>query len=477
MPPWCASGSSSLIPEPRQTAPTLLNHVIKLDDQIVDALLGQRGLDRRLASFCRLVDPSTTLDSPAVPRALKAAQPAWRRARDERHPLRLYLHGPPGCATLQAAEAIATDLGMRLLHADVSRMLAVGQDLDQLLAVTLREARFQDTVLYLDGVDALRAGAPSAPFTALLRQLADDASLVVLGGSLAWPATSIPTQTLVVPVTMPDFDQRRALWRSALAANGHSLPPADLDLLASRFRLTPAQIGNAAVQLRYREATGEALLAAARAQAGHALDGLAHKLTPVHGWGDLVLPPDQLALLREMGHRVAYDQRVLGDWGFGRKLSLGKESAALFAGPSGTGKTMAAEVIASELGLDLYRDRPVAPSSASTSARRRRTSSASSRAPRTPTSILFFDEADALFGKRSEVRDSHDRYANIEIAYLLQRMEEYDGLAILATNLRENLDEAFVRRLQFIVDFPFPDEAQRLRLWGLHRGAGGAVRR
>jgi SpoVK/Ycf46/Vps4 family AAA+-type ATPase len=155
---------------------------------------------------------------------------------------------------------------------------------------------------------------------------------------------------------------------------------------------------------------------------------------------------------------------VLHQWGFDSKLSLGKGTNALFSGPSGTGKTMAAEIVAGELGLDLYKidlSGVVSKYIGETEKNLDRIFNAAENA----NAILFFDEADALFGKRSEVRDSHDRYANIEISYLLQKMEEYPGLTILATNLRQNLDDAFVRRLAFMVHFPFPDETSRQQIW------------
>jgi SpoVK/Ycf46/Vps4 family AAA+-type ATPase len=154
----------------------------------------------------------------------------------------------------------------------------------------------------------------------------------------------------------------------------------------------------------------------------------------------------------------------MDDWGFDRKLATGKGVAALFAGASGTGKTMAAEVMAHELGLDLYRI-DLASVVSKYIGETEKNLDRIFTAAETSNAILFFDEADALFGKRSEVRDSHDRYANLEISYLLQKMEQYDGITILATNLRQNLDEAFVRRLAFHVHFPFPDEADRLRIW------------
>ena len=161
---------------------------------------------------------------------------------------------------------------------------------------------------------------------------------------------------------------------------------------------------------------------------------------------------------------MAHRAQVYQDWGFGAKLNRGRGISALFAGPSGTGKTMAAEVLARHLRLDLYRIDLAGVVSKYIGETERNLRSIFTAAER-GGAILFFDEADALFGKRSEVKDSHDRYANIEVNYLLQRMEDFRGLAILATNRKSALDSAFVRRLRFIVDFPFPDAAHRLRIW------------
>jgi SpoVK/Ycf46/Vps4 family AAA+-type ATPase len=262
-----------------------------------------------------------------------------------------------------------------------------------------------------------------------------------------------------------------------------ALDDIDLDGLADRFRLTPDQIAAAVMTVsnaaRWRAAThslaeeslgadGDTtlgdLFAAARAQSGHGLARLARKVEPKYTWDDIVLPPDQLAHLREICNQATYRRVVYGEWGFDRKLSLGKGLNVLFSGPPGTGKTMAAEVIGNELQLDLYKidlSQVVSKYIGETE----KNLSEIFREAQTSNAILFFDEADALFGKRSEVKDAHDRYANIEIGYLLQKMEEYDGIAILATNMRQHMDEAFVRRMQAIVEFPFPDEEYRRRIW------------
>jgi SpoVK/Ycf46/Vps4 family AAA+-type ATPase len=232
--------------------------------------------------------------------------------------------------------------------------------------------------------------------------------------------------------------------------------------LARRFVFTPRQIIASVADAQHRADTD--LFAAARAQCSDALQAVARKVVLRATWDDIVLPDDAMQQLRELCARVDGQARVLEDWGFARRLSRGLGTTALFAGGSGTGKTMAAEVIANALGLDLYRvdlARVISKYIGETEKNLERVFEAAEGS----NAILLFDEADALFGKRSDVRDAHDRYANIEISYLLQRMEAYDGVAILATNLADHLDVAFTRRLAFSVYFPFPDEDARRELW------------
>jgi SpoVK/Ycf46/Vps4 family AAA+-type ATPase len=203
---------------------------------------------------------------------------------------------------------------------------------------------------------------------------------------------------------------------------------------------------------------------ACRAQAGSRLPALARKIDPIFKWNDIILPNDCLGQLREVCAHVRHRQHVFGDWGFDGKISLGKGLSILFVGPSGTGKTMAAEIIAGELALELYKIDLSCVVSKYIGETEKNLSRVFAEAEAT-NAVLFFDEADAIFGKRSEVKDSHDRYANIEINYLLQRMEEYEGIVILASNFQKNIDEAFTRRLRFIIGFPFPEKDYRGRIW------------
>jgi SpoVK/Ycf46/Vps4 family AAA+-type ATPase len=201
-----------------------------------------------------------------------------------------------------------------------------------------------------------------------------------------------------------------------------------------------------------------------RFQAQPGMDNLAQRIEPAAGWEDLILPQPQLEVLRDVASQVRQRFKVYETWGFGSKSKRGLGISALFAGVSGTGKTMAAEVLANELRLDLYRidlSAVVSKYIGETEKNLRQVFDSAEEGG----AILLFDEADALFGQRSEVQDSHDRYANIEVSYLLQRMEAYRGLAILTTNMKEDLDSAFLRRIRFIVQFPFPDPAQRLEIW------------
>jgi hypothetical protein len=290
------------------------------------------------------------------------------------------------------------------------------------------------------------------------------------------PPGRTAAEAVAVSFALAPATGRAAQWRAALAAAGLAADPPAVEALAAGFRLSGRQIAQALAGARAAarwRAAGEGtapepdtadLFAAARAQSGQDLAALARRVGLRQGRADLVLPEEAMARLDDFCARARLRPLVHERWGFERKLATGRGLTALFAGPSGTGKTMAAAVVAGELGLDLYRidlSQVVSKYIGETEKNLDRVFAAAESA----NAVLFFDEADALFGRRSEVKDAHDRFANIEIGYLLQKMDEYEGIAVLATNLRQNMDEAFIRRLQVVVEFPFPGEAERRRIW------------
>jgi hypothetical protein len=379
---------------------------------------------------------------------------------------RVVLYGADRLAQVACARRIAKARGQPLLTLFLER---VPQEVQiQALRTALRDARLNQAVPLITGWDLL-AGERQAPPAQAIAELADFPGVALIACQALWQVRGAsPEQHFIwVECPLPDFVQRREIWRHFLSGSHANL---DLERVAAQFHLSCEQIRDACNAARSEaafqqsEITSAGLLGAARRYSNPNLSKLASKIEPHFDWKDIVLPADQIALLRELVATVRSQPVVLESWKVGRKLVASSGITVLFAGPPGTGKTMAAEVIANELGLDLYKiDLSMVVSKYI--GETEKNLEQIFREAETSNAILFFDEADALFGKRSEVRDSHDRYANIEISYLLQRMEAYSGVAILATNLRANLDEAFTRRLQFVVDFPFPDEDDRLRIW------------
>ncbi|WP_143046976.1 ATP-binding protein [Amycolatopsis xylanica] len=426
-----------LVAPGQQVAPPLPARLVVPDDQIVDVLLGLGELDRTLAA-CGVRLTTGHKDWPAVPLDDAAAL----LDSIEEGKTRWYFRGPEGSGRRFTAEAVAGELRVPVLAAELHRLTDGPFRL-------FREAALHGALLYLDGVDALTAD--------LARAMAQHKGMVILAGQREWtPRAGEPLGVREVSFERRGFAVRKRVWE------GHGVPPELADELAGRFRFGPGQVAEAVATAGSR--TWDELFAAARAQTRHHLAGLATKVEPRAGWDELVLPDDSVTQLREMCQRVTLGGRVWRDWGFDRRFANAGATTALFAGPPGTGKTMAAEVIAGELGLDLFKidlSAVISKYIGETEKNLDRVFAAAADAD----AILLFDEADALFGKRSEVRDAHDRYANIETAYLLQRMEQYDGIAILTTNLRRHLDDAFTRRLQFIVEFPFPDEVRRSAIW------------
>jgi ATP-dependent 26S proteasome regulatory subunit len=433
------SGLLELIPDPHYAHPPLLALYVKPDEQIVRFLLADTGFDSRLIPSCRLVQPRARVADLFIPEGIG-------RELAQAHGM-LWLHGPRGIGKGTIAEALAHEAAAPLIVLDAARVSA--PDVETVLSVAQREALLRGSHLYVEHADS---------WINELRAVRKPASCTTIFGAMQPPPAELLGLVRSVEIPLPCAAQRAACWRKALSMSGRAVSEEAVARLGRRFRLTPAQIFSAA------SIAGTDVFAGARAQGGDDLRSAADRVVPRATWADIVLPSDAMNQLRELCERVEWHERVFDEWGFDRKLSRGRGTTALFSGGSGTGKTMAAEVIASALGLDLYRidlARVVSKYIGETEKNLDRVFKAAAGA----NAVLLFDEADALFGKRSEVKDAHDRYANIEVAYLLQKMEEYEGVGILATNLADHLDEAFTRRLAFHVYFPFPDEAARLEIW------------
>lgn len=472
-------GRSCFLPE----APLLRHRLIRLEGYPHDPspVLLQQAIhaDRRIVAYLLDGEPSDETPFPFLRRSAAGPPPAELLLPDEvREALPalvdglrcgtisvVLLEGPAGSGRRTVARALAGELGRPLLELSAEPAGQAGPPAMDILRLSLREACLQGALLFC------RQGAEGemAALEAMGELVAAYGVPLLLSGERFTGLERAPAGTVRVAFPLPGVALRQRLWEAHLA--GRSLVginPADL---AARYRLNGGQIRDAVAWAQGLALRGGRMPIEARDMEEAiamvlmpTLDDLARAIVPRHTWNEIVLPDDVLAHLREFAAAIRWRDHVYEDWGFDRRRPLGKGLNALFAGPSGTGKTMAAEIIAGDLGLPLFRidlSAVVSKYVGETEKHLRRLFSEAEKA----NVILFFDEADALFGKRSEVRDAHDRYANIEVAYLLQALEGHAGVCILATNLYGNLDDAFVRRMHFVIHFPFPDEAMRRRIW------------
>jgi AAA+ superfamily predicted ATPase len=458
---------------------TELSQFLALDPRICRFLTGVDGVDPRLLGPSRLYPPDDTdrpdapVDDAGVDALVRLAEHHLSPDNPDRRRLVLALHGPAGVGKRELARHVCGRLGVPMLSVDVRALVQQGAEAADVLRTALREGLLQSTVVHLAGADALLDAADRPLLSALETAVAEFGWLVFLTGQRAWTGEAEFAGAVVHPVavTLPDIARSTEIWRRCLAGRTGD-PRSWAAELAVRFQLAPGRI-RAAVDLADNERVMRSqpsdltladVSAACRQQSSRTLGDLAVRVDPRTGWDELVLPADRVAHLREICAQVRHHHQVYGRWGFDAKLSRGKGLSVLFSGGPGTGKTMAAEVVAGDVGLDLYTVDLSGVVSKYIGETEKNLGRIFAEA-RTSNAILFFDEADALFGKRTEVSDAHDRYANIETSYLLQKMEEYDGVVILATNLRQNLDEAFTRRIRFVVEFPFPDADSRARIW------------
>ena len=444
---------------------------LRIDERILHYLVGIQHLDEGLAGLLSpLVGEEEKLVSSHEALAQEIAA-TLSSAIGERDLPVIQLCGSQVEGKRAVATAACNRLGLALYLAPLAALPFAPNELDCLLRLWMREAALSESALLID-CDGQDGPDPSRE-SILARVVETLSGPLFLSSRERKGPWSRPA--LTYDVNRPSSTEQREMWRSTLGEKASQLEGA-VEHVVSQFSLNRSLITAAALGALGRMAVdqpgqppavgavGEALWDLCQAQARPQLDNLAQRIEPAAGWDDLVLPEEQRELLREICLHVRRRAQVYEQWGFQNKSRRGLGICALFAGQSGTGKTMAAEVLARELRLDLYRidlSAVVSKYIGETEKNLRRVFDAAEAGG----AILLFDEADALFGKRSEVKDSHDRYANIEVGYLLGRMESYRGLAILTTNLKDALDAAFLRRIRFIVQFPFPDQAEREAIW------------
>jgi SpoVK/Ycf46/Vps4 family AAA+-type ATPase len=461
---------------PRSDRTTGLAAPIVLAPAVVDFLLGGSPRPAELAPFAAWRQPRARLDELPLKSGVLSRLRNLPTLLSRPSPPIVALAGRRGVGREIAAEAVCAAMGRTLLRVDLAVLQTTDEPLDRLLKALRLQQHLEDIAFYLTPVDVWLddEGKPLLESHAFIEGLAALNCPVFLAGSrdTLWSLLLHGTRHVLLRFEVPDAEERFALWREGLARHDAQLDDATLGALSERFALTAGEIA-ASVQAGLDAGNlgdgndtpaFEVFADASRRQTGGDLDRLMQKVRLPFHWEDLVLPDPTVRQAQEVAAAIRHGPLVYGRWGFGRRAPAGRGLKVLFAGASGTGKTMAAGVIARQLGLDLYKI-DLAGIVSKYIGETEKNLERIFRAAQDSQAILFFDEADALFGKRSEVKEAHDRYANVEVSYLLQRLEEHDGAVILASNLSKNIDEAFMRRMHYVVEFPLPDEGLRLRLW------------
>jgi hypothetical protein len=466
---------------------TLTTGRLRIDERVLHYLVGVSHTDERLMGIVKplAMSPASPELVPSYRKLAQRMERVWSTDRDGDSPSALpviQLCGRETVAKQAIASSACAALGLNLFKISAHALPPAPAELDALMRLWEREALLDGGALFIDcdfaDITTKDYESMVAPFIEEMR------SFLVISSRDPRPTRQRPIVTL--QVEKPPADEQRTLWQQALGSGVHRLN-GHVDRLVSQFDLGLPVIYSASAEALAHpgakkkdpqtkaDGFGRVLWNICRMQSRPKLDDLAKRIEPAAGWEDLVLPASRKQVLREISLQVRWRARVYDTWGFAAKSSRGLGISALFTGDSGTGKTMAAEVLADELELDLYRidlSQVVSKYIGETEKNLRRIFDAAEDGG----VILFFDEADALFGKRTQVKDSHDRYANIEVSYLLQRMEAYRGLAILTTNMKDALDDAFLRRIRFVVKFPFPGPEQRAQIWQRIYPAGTPTR-
>ena len=388
-----------------------------------------------------------------------------------------YLYGEVGSGRRTLLRRMCAEDGRGLVWADLGPLMEQKTSWESALRPFFRETVIRHAALAVIGFEQLQtedgeSNSSQNRISYLLEEASKWTDRLFLVSESPWqPGTPCGQwHRTELHLDMPDAADRQRLWEYAL--RGVPLERKDsAEALSNKFALLPGQIAAAAEkagQMRLWEGaervSSDMLHQACRDQLSSRIGKLAARVNAAYEWDDLILPDDQKQKLMEACNQVEYRRRIYEEWGFGRKMAYGRGVSMLFSGPPGTGKTMAAQVIARKLQLELYKVDLSGIMSKYIGETEKQLGEVFDEV-RKSQSILFFDEADAMFGRRSEIRDSHDRYANVQTSYLLQKIEEYDGIVILASNLIQNFDEAFKRRIKFVVEFTLPDQQRREQIW------------
>ncbi len=448
---------------------TLTQSPLRIDERVLHYLTGVQYLDERLAGIIEPLHVSIDL-LPSYHSLAERFAMVWSQAASTSALPVVQLCGDDIAGKYAIAAEACSALGLNINMVSAGSLPSTSGEIDAFIRLWEREAALSSNALLLD-CDEI--DATDTTREKLINRLIERirSALVV-----TCKERRVISQREAITFDIPRLtkEEQHTIWKNVLGTAASGLN-GQVGSLVSQFNLNTRAIHNACAEALGNPGGNDTiptnpkeldtvLWEACLKQSRPRLDNLAQRIEPVATWDDLVLPESQTRTLHEIAMHVKQRFKVYDEWGFASKGSRGLGISALFTGDSGTGKTMAAEVIANELHLDLYRidiSQVVSKYIGETEKNLRRIFDAAEEGG----AILLFDEADALFGKRSEVRDSHDRYANIEVSYLLQRMEAYRGLAILTTNMKNGLDTAFLRRIRFIVQFPFPDASQRGRIW------------
>jgi len=442
----------------------------RLDERIRRFIVGDGGLHETLSRIVKLSYPDGNISERSIHSDVKEKVLQIIRNEMDKNTAKtvFWLHGKGKEEKKVTVQALCGEIGLPLLMVDPQDIVSESDQV-QTIRNLFREAALQSALVFLSNGDYLYAEDEKSKFLkrTLLKTISEMSWVTFISAEALWIPEDADGRYQWYPFEfkLPGYTERKKIWVNAL--NGNKVPESDIEAVSARFHFSENQIRNAilyAQSSKGEEFTIDSIYRACTIQSNQRLSIYSTKVNPHYIWDDIVLPEDKIKQLRESCNYIKNKHIVYFKWGFERKLALGRGLNILFSGPSGTGKTMAADIIANELKLEMYKidlssivSKYIGETEKNLNRIFRETSSGNI--------ILFFDEADALFGKRSEVKDAHDRYANIEINYLLQKMEEHEGIVILATNLSKNIDEAFLRRLHFSVEFPFPDEVQRDIIW------------